>query len=192
MRSVALCASSFCAGLGAYAYADYRPMLDASSLESSARRFANDPNCESLRWIPSRRQNFLADKAIEGDLYWNKASKKVEGVLYLGKDTEGYPGLVHGGLSATLGDQCMGIACMKHRKGGPFFGGGPAFTANLNVDYRRKIPTGSLVEIESAVEREEGRKMHARFEIREAAATTSSSSESKRVFVEGRAIFIQK
>jgi len=174
--------AAFCGGAFSYAYLiDSRPILGGTL---SVEEFEREKDVyESLDWIPTRSLSFLrrSEDEIEGKLYWNRRDRRVEGVVRLGKGVEGWPGLVHGGCSATLADTVMGICAMKSRKGGPFLGG-MTLTANLNIDYRHVIRTGEKVRIKSWVEREEDRKTWVRFEI----------SQDRGVCVEGESLFMTR
>ncbi|XP_035528065.1 acyl-coenzyme A thioesterase THEM4 [Morone saxatilis] len=58
---------------------------------------------------------------------------------------------VHGGAIATMIDTVTGTHAS--------FLSGPVVTANLNINYRRPIPLGSTVLIESSLDKKEGRKL---------------------------------
>ncbi len=58
-------------------------------------------------------------------------------------DYEGYPGILHGGVTATILDEAVGRA---------FMGVDPAaskfmYTAELNLKYKQKVPTGKPLKI---------------------------------------------
>lgn len=56
----------------------------------------------------------------------------------------GHPKLVHGGISALIIDNVAGYAIFK-LKAANAVPAGPAFTVNLNVNYRKPIPSMSAV-----------------------------------------------
>ncbi|HEX6247365.1 MAG TPA: PaaI family thioesterase, partial [Nocardioidaceae bacterium] len=56
--------------------------------------------------------------------------------FHLGGAYEGPPGLVHGGVSALILDQVLGMAAAA--------GGAPGMTGRLELDYRRPTPLGDL------------------------------------------------
>ncbi|MCM2322985.1 MAG: PaaI family thioesterase [Oligoflexia bacterium] len=75
-----------------------------------------------------------------------------------GKYAEGPPGHVHGGAMAGILDEAMGVMVWYNRH--------PVLTAKLNVDFRKPLPLGLAVVMESRIERIEGRKVYAYGEIR--------------------------
>ena len=86
---------------------------------------------------------------------------------------EGPPGLVHGGVSAMVLDQILGMAAEA--------GGSPGLTASLELRYRRPTPHGEPLVAEACLDRVEGRRTYATGRIRDA--------EGK-VTVEATAMFI--
>ena len=64
---------------------------------------------------------------------------KVRAEFIPGEYHQGYNGIIHGGLTATLLDEAM-----AHVIG---FKGIKAFTAELNVRYRKAIPVGEKLEL---------------------------------------------
>ena len=73
--------------------------------------------------------------------------------MKLGNNLDGHNGIVHGGISAMMFDEAMGMACGA-------MGIKMAFTANLNVDYRAPVPANSRVLIRVRLSKQEGRKVH--------------------------------
>ncbi|MGA2728996.1 MAG: PaaI family thioesterase [Terracidiphilus sp.] len=63
---------------------------------------------------------------------------------------EGHPGFLHGGIIATLLDESMSKAVRAK--------GLTAMTRHMEIDYRRPVPSGTLIRIEGRVVRSEGRK----------------------------------
>lgn len=66
---------------------------------------------------------------------------------------EGPPGLVHGGVSAMVLDQLLGLAANRN--------GTPGLTATLELRYRRPTPLGERLTAEARIDRIEGRKAYA-------------------------------
>ncbi len=56
---------------------------------------------------------------------------------------QGYPGIVHGGIVASLVDEVLGRVHMGPDPENPRF----MFTARMNVQYRKNVPTGVPIKI---------------------------------------------
>jgi acyl-coenzyme A thioesterase PaaI-like protein len=70
---------------------------------------------------------------------------------------QGPPGFVHGGASAAVMDEAMGLAV--------FHSGYKAVTANLSIDYRKPIPLGKTVKIHAVMDGKTERRIIALGEI---------------------------
>ncbi len=73
----------------------------------------------------------------------------------------GPPGIVHGGALAAVLDEAMTATVFHHKE--------PAFTAQLNISYRRPVRVGSPMHVRGWVTGREGRKRWLRAEIRDEA-----------------------
>jgi acyl-coenzyme A thioesterase PaaI-like protein len=76
---------------------------------------------------------------------------RMRGRLVLDAPYAGPPGTVHGGVIALIFDELLGCVNIAHGYGG--------FTGTLTVRYERKTPIGAPLELESWVDRVEGRKV---------------------------------
>ena len=65
---------------------------------------------------------------------------------------QGPPGIVHGGALASVLDEAMTAAV--------FAAGQPAFTVNLNLEYRVAVQVGTTVTIQGRVDVIDRRKLH--------------------------------
>jgi uncharacterized protein (TIGR00369 family) len=83
---------------------------------------------------------------------------KVTADITLTLAQQGPPTKSHGGASAAMIDEAMGIAVWA--------AGHRVVAANLNIDYKRPVPLGEAVSITGWVVREEGRKVFTEGEIR--------------------------
>ncbi|KAL4885682.1 HotDog domain-containing protein [Aspergillus karnatakaensis] len=84
----------------------------------------------------------------------------------LGSDLNGYPGVLHGGIVATLLDECMGLILMFNLAGGQSGMQGPV-TAYLNTKFLRPVLTpGSFLVGARVVEESSGRKWKIEGEIK--------------------------
>jgi len=70
---------------------------------------------------------------------------------------QGPPGFVHGGASAAVMDEAMGLAV--------FHSGYRVVTANLSIDYRKPIPLGKTVKIQAVMSGKSERRILALGEI---------------------------
>jgi uncharacterized protein (TIGR00369 family) len=83
---------------------------------------------------------------------------EVEGTLVTGRFTprkvhQGFPGLAHGGIAASVMDEAMGWAM--------YAAGAWAMTARMEVRYRRPLPLDSEVTVTAQVTRDRGRRLEA-------------------------------
>jgi acyl-coenzyme A thioesterase PaaI-like protein len=76
---------------------------------------------------------------------------RLRGQMVLDAPYVGPPGTVHGGVIALIFDELLGCANIAQGYGG--------FTGTLTVRYERRTPLGESIELESWVERVEGRKV---------------------------------
>ncbi|KAH9887793.1 Adenylylsulfate kinase-domain-containing protein [Xylariomycetidae sp. FL2044] len=78
--------------------------------------------------------------------------KSLVSITYLGAELCGHPGIVHGGLLATLLDEGLVRCCLAAL---PYKIG---MTAKLNVDYRAPTPADTYVVLRATTTKVEGRK----------------------------------
>ncbi|OCL01532.1 Thioesterase/thiol ester dehydrase-isomerase [Glonium stellatum] len=100
---------------------------------------------------------------------------------HLGPALCGHPGLVHGGLLATLLDEGLARCCfpaLPHRVG---------VTASLKVDYRRPCEAGQVVVLRAETVRVEGRKAWVRGWLE--TLVDERVGETPLVLVEAEALF---
>ena len=116
-----------------------------------------------------------------GIQWYAREDKSIYGKVILSAKQQGPPGHVHGGASAALLDEAMGAAVWQ--------AGYMVLAANINVNYRRPLPLGVAVQITAAVDRNEGRKVHARSEIR--LPDGRIAAEATGIFVEAPHMFSQ-
>ncbi|KAL4886574.1 HotDog domain-containing protein [Aspergillus karnatakaensis] len=119
--------------------------------------------------------------AVPPLVFANKETQSMVSLFYLGPNLSGHPGIVHGGLLATLLDEGMGrtaFLALPNKVG---------VTANLNVDYRRPAMADSYFVLRAHVVKSEGRKawVEARIE------TLPEEGQEPEVLVEGKSLFIE-
>jgi len=88
---------------------------------------------------------------------------------------QGYRGVVHGGILATLLDEVMAHAVLRA-------GSGSAATAQLEIRYRQPAPVGETLRTEARVERISGRRIQVTGRIR---------NREGQVVAEGQALFLR-
>jgi uncharacterized protein (TIGR00369 family) len=85
---------------------------------------------------------------------------------------QGYPGIVHGGIVASMLDEIAGRAAMigdhNHFR----------LTAKLSIRYRRPVPVGESVRLEGWVVEDRGRLATAHSEIRLIDGTVAAEAEA--------------
>jgi acyl-coenzyme A thioesterase PaaI-like protein len=102
---------------------------------------------------------------------------------YLGPALCGHPGIVHGGLLATLLDEGLARCCF------PALPNKVAVTASLKIDYRAPCMAGQIVVLRAETTKVEGRKawVTGRLET----LVDETKGEKSVVFTEGEALFIE-
>ncbi|XP_072048045.1 uncharacterized protein [Amphiura filiformis] len=111
---------------------------------------------------------------FEYEIFYDEATQKGYAVIQFGPQTQGPPGYVHGGASATMFDTVTAVYVHKGLQK-------TCVTANLNMNFRRPIPLNSTVLAETWVEKSEGRKHLLRCEMK---------STDGQVLIEGTALWI--
>jgi len=102
-------------------------------------------------------------------------------ISYLGPSLCGHPGIIHGGLLATLLDEGLARACfsaLPNKVG---------VTASLKIDYKKPCPAGSYVVLRAQTEKVEGRKAWVKGWIE---LLAEGAEEGERL-VEAEALFIE-
>jgi len=90
-------------------------------------------------------------KSFEYAFFFCKKKQQLKGVIQFGPYTQGPPGCVHGGAIATMMDAALGVCANRS--------GYRCVTANLSTNYKKFLPLGATVLVESQVDRVEGRKI---------------------------------
>ncbi len=123
-----------------------------------------------------------AGKVVVPPFTWaEKGGKSLVQIQYLGSDLCGHPGIVHGGLLATICDEGLARCC---------FGALPnkiGMTANLNINYRSPAPAGTFIVLRAETTKVEGRKAWVEGRIE----TLVGEGETPVVLVEASALFIE-
>ncbi|KAI8835880.1 HotDog domain-containing protein [Chytridium lagenaria] len=150
----------------------FRPLLTDVLIDETP-----SPTSRSKKVIvkDTENPNAFSDQLIRGaTLYgpgrieyafgmFSRPEKTLIKVTKLGDSICGHSGLVHGGMIAALFDDFMGALFFTNAQG-EYSG----FTANLSVDYRYPVPAPSTVVLVIWIDKEEGRKIFIRGEMRSA------------------------
>jgi acyl-coenzyme A thioesterase PaaI-like protein len=73
---------------------------------------------------------------------------RVAGRFFVKQDHQGPPGFAHGGVLAAALDEAMGLALEVR--------GLRTLTRRIEVDFQEPAPIGAFVQVEAAVDRQEG------------------------------------
>lgn len=107
--------------------------------------------------------------------------KSMVSLMYLGSDICGHPGIVHGGLLATLLDEGLARCCF------PALPNKVGVTANLSIDYRAPAMADSYTVLRAETVKVEGRKAWVEGRIE----TLPTDGKEPVVLVEAKALFIE-
>ncbi|KAL7273868.1 hypothetical protein RUND412_003250 [Rhizina undulata] len=143
----------------------------------------------TLKVNPAYRPSSLTSGTLAGPgkivvppYVWSEADgKSLVSIQFLGDSLCGHPGLVHGGLLATLLDE--GLA----RCSFPALPNKVGMTANLTINYRRPSPAGSYVVLRAKTVKVEGRKAWVEGHLE----TLPKDGEEPVVLVEATALMIE-
>jgi acyl-coenzyme A thioesterase PaaI-like protein len=116
--------------------------------------------------------------------FFDPAHSTLKFVVALGEDVCGYPRIVHGGLTAAIVDEACGHLFYALRCAGALPFRGPAFTASLTVDYRRKIGAGRVLLVTARAAECGGRK------LRMEATVADGPGEGATVYARASALFV--
>ena len=100
---------------------------------------------------------------------------QIDARFIFAKNHEGPPGFVHGGASAAVLDEAMGLAI--------WYAGYRVVTVNLNLDYRKPVPLGEPIQIHGALSNKTNRHVEATGHI--ALPDGTVAVFAKGIFVEG-------
>jgi uncharacterized protein (TIGR00369 family) len=89
---------------------------------------------------------------IRARYFYRPADKTLLARAWFGPGTKGPKGFAHGGSMFSLLDEVMGGGCWAQ--------GIKVLAVNVNINFRRSLPLGTMVEAESRVTRQDGRKVH--------------------------------
>jgi 3'-phosphoadenosine 5'-phosphosulfate synthase len=114
-------------------------------------------------------------------VWTEEGGKSLVSILYLGPELCGYPGLVHGGLLATLLDEGLARCSFEALPNGL------GMTASLTINYRKPSPAENYVVLRAKTVKVEGRKAWVEGHIE----TLPVNGEAPVVLVEAEALMIE-
>lgn len=106
-------------------------------------------------------------------------------IISLGTDIAGHPRITHGGFTSAVMDEATGGLVYALKNQGQL-GEGPAFTARLEVNYRKPLPTNIVILCTAKVDNVEGRKIWTSAEMR----NKPEGFEDSVMYAEGRALYV--
>ena len=102
--------------------------------------------------------------------------KRVVGHFSLGPEYQGAPGLIHGGIIATVLDEVMSKVSR--------FSEATAVTAELRVEYLKPIRVGQPLNVEGFLTAREGRQLYHQGEIRDASGELLARGKGRFVVID--------
>lgn len=163
-----------------------------STLAQQLREKGNFVECRPHLKIPeAMRSHNLTGGTLLGDekiavpplvfLNDSETTPSLVQISYLGQSLCGHPGIIHGGLLATLLDEGLARACF------PALPNKVGVTASLTINYRKPCPADAFIVLRAETTKAEGRKAWVKGWIE---LMTEDGSEGERL-VEAEALFIE-
>ncbi|KAJ5647646.1 thioesterase family protein [Penicillium lividum] len=135
-------------------YIDSHPLT--RSLRRNPQLIETRPHLDVFE--SNRSRNLLTgalagpEKISVAPFVFQNPGKSMIMLVHLGRDTCSHDGIIHGGLLATLLDECLTRCCC------PAFEKKVAVTANLNIDYRSPAMVDSYFVVHANITEVAGRK----------------------------------
>lgn len=123
----------------------------AMSSPNKTRSSGIDPDHLFLTML---RQRLIADTCF----MWNSKEQIFHTLVALGPEVAGHPRVTHGGFTSAAIDETTGGLVFELKKSG-LLGDGPAYTARLEVDFKKPLPVDMVVCCTAKVLSIEGRKI---------------------------------
>jgi acyl-coenzyme A thioesterase PaaI-like protein len=137
---------------------------------------------------PLRQHSFTGGDLISSNklavppiVFTTKDGSEMVGVFYLGRSLCGHPGIIHGGLLATLLDEGLARTCfnaLPNKVG---------MTATLTVDYRAPVVAEQWVVLKGKTTKVDGRKAW----VEGYMASLDKDGNYGKPLVEGRGLFVE-
>ena len=106
-----------------------------------------DMNLYLYSFVSGKQQNY-----IDVHYYYDENLLKFYVRVLFHVETQGAPGIVHGGAIASVMDEAMGgVAFLNHL---------PAVTGSLTLNYHRPLPVETTMYITTSIEKTEGKRVY--------------------------------
>ncbi|KAJ6092794.1 hypothetical protein N7486_008083 [Penicillium sp. IBT 16267x] len=160
---------------------------------STTINLLNDPDFEKITLNDDTASENLRNNLVTGALAGpkklvmapfllrNNSENSIVMFMYLGSSICGHPGIVHGGVLATLMDEGLARCCFR------LLPNKVGVTANLNINYRAPVMANSYVVLRARTTRVEGRKAWVEARIEK----LSPDEDGAGLLVEANALFIE-
>ncbi|XP_070622740.1 acyl-coenzyme A thioesterase THEM4-like [Erythrolamprus reginae] len=156
---------------------------DGSWLKLPSYRSFSDHLPEGQQKEKLRNQNFRMflrsidqeGMGFEYAMFLKPSEKRVAAVFQMGPYLEGPSGFAHGGAIATILDSTVGASVI--------FISRRVVTANLNINYKSPVSLGSVILVDTRVDKIEGRKIFASGDVR--------STDGQTLHAEATGLFIE-
>lgn len=113
---------------------------------------------------------------------WNeKDGKELVQIFYVGNNVSGHPGIVHGGLLATMLDEGLARCCF------PALPNKVGVTANLSINYKKPTKTDQYLVLRATTTKVEGRKAFVEGHVE----SMPEDGEEPEILVSANALFIE-
>jgi 3'-phosphoadenosine 5'-phosphosulfate synthase len=121
-------------------------------------------------------------KIVVPPYIWNeKEGKELVQIFYVGNNVSGHPGIVHGGLLATMLDEGLARCCF------PALPNKVGVTANLQINYKKPTKADQYLVLKATTTKVEGRKAFVEGHIE----TMPENGEEPEILVSANALFIE-
>ncbi|XP_039219094.1 acyl-coenzyme A thioesterase THEM4-like isoform X1 [Crotalus tigris] len=147
----------------------YRSISDYIPEGDPKPELQNDKHRLFLRCVTEEGMGF------EYAMFLNLSEKRMASFFQLGPYLEGPSGYAHGGAIATILDTTLGASAFHISRW--------VMTANLNLNYKSPVALGSVVRVDSRVDRVEGKKIFVSGEM--------WSVDKQTLYVQATALFIE-
>lgn len=155
-------------------------------LESNPKFVASRPH---LKIPPTLRPHNFTGGTLMGEdkipvpplTFGTRNGSALVSIQYLGNSLCGHPGVVHGGMLATLMDEGLARCCF------PALPNKVGVTASLTINYRKPCRAGQYVVLKAETTKVEGRKAWVKGRLE----TLPADGSEGELLVEGEALFVE-